>query len=117
MLEAVRPYHFQDGVLPQVRISGCPSSCGCHSIAGLGFAGSVKLVDKVAHPAFSVFAGGNELQLQECLGEKLGVMLERDIPAFMIRLGQLIQAENTTFERWFPSHRKQLIDLASEFFV
>ena len=65
MLEAVQPWHFPDGVLPTVRISGCPSSCGCHQVGSLGFAGSVKMIGQTARPAFTLYAGGRERLGQE----------------------------------------------------
>lgn len=35
IIEAVEPYHFADGVLPRIHISGCTSSCGTHQIESL----------------------------------------------------------------------------------
>lgn len=115
MLEAVQPWHFPDGVLPTVRISGCPSSCGCHQVSSLGFAGSVKMIGQTARPAFTLYAGGRERLGQECFGEKLGVLLEDDIPAFMIRLGQTVQASDMTYDRWAESHREELNALVAAF--
>lgn len=115
MMDAVRPHAFADGVLPRVRVSGCPSSCGCHQISGLGFVGGVKLIDKVAHPAFTLFAGGSDAQNSERFGEKLGVLLEEDIPAFMVRLGETVQAAGTTYDRWAAEHHDDLAALVAQF--
>lgn len=34
-IEAVRKENFADGVLPKIRISGCPSSCSAHQAGAL----------------------------------------------------------------------------------
>ena len=117
MLQAVKPENFADGVLPRVRISGCPSSCDCHQVGEIGFVGGVKIIDKVPHPAFTVMLGGDDHQGQETFGQNLGAMLEESIPAFMVELGKTIAAQNTTYAAWIGENRQQLLQLAEKYIV
>ena len=41
-IDEVRKENFADGVLPQIHISGCPSSCAAQQIAEIGFRGAMK---------------------------------------------------------------------------
>ncbi len=117
MLQAVQPENFADGVLPRVRISGCPSSCSGHQVGEIGFVGGVKIIDKVPHPAFTVMAGGSDHQDEEAFGQNLGAMLEESIPAFMVELGRVIAAQNTTCAAWIGENRHQLQQLAEKYIV
>lgn len=115
IIEEVKNYHFADGVLPQIHISGCPSSCGTHQIGALGFHGGVKRVDDVSEPAFTFHVNGCETEGSERFGEQWGVMLERDIPTFFIDLGQAVQAEAITFEEWFEKNPEALREIAGKY--
>ena len=117
MFEAVRKENFADGVLPKVHISGCPSSCGTHQVGTLGFVGGVKMIDKVAHPAFTLMVGGQDAQGEEAFGAVAGAMLEKDIPAFMVALGKEISAANSTYAEWFPAHKAEFDAIAANFIV
>lgn len=108
-LEAVRPYNFAEGVLPRFHISGCPSSCGTHQIGEIGFRGGMKKVDGKPQVAFLMYVGGNDFQGKEKFGEEWGAMFPEDIAKFFIELGQVITAENTTYDAWFtPEKLKEI---------
>ena len=81
----------------------------------LGFQGCVKLVDKAPRPAFNLFVYGAERQGQERLGEVLGSMLEQDIPAFMVELGQTVAASGLAFHPWLAGHGEELKTLAAKY--
>ncbi len=117
MIAEVKKYNFADGVLPKVHISGCPSSCGTHQIGTLGFVGGVKMIDKVAHPAFSLIVGGQDKQNLESFGTPMGAILEKNIPSFMVALGKEISQENSTYAEWFSSHQERFNEIAAEFLV
>lgn len=110
-IEAVRPCKFLDGVLPKIHISGCPSSCGTHQAAALGFRGAVKQTPQGPKAAYAVFEGGCQRLGQEQFGEELGVMKEEDIPKFFIELGTLVQEEHTTYNAWAKKNRDRLLAL------
>lgn len=97
-IEMEREEGFANGVLPQIHISGCVSSCGTHQTGVLGFHGGVKLVDKVPQPAFTLHIGGNDLQGMERMGEQVGTILEKDIPSFLRELGRAVQESGKLFE-------------------
>lgn len=106
--KAVEPYHFADGVLPRIHISGCTSSCGTHQIGKIGFHGASKRVDGKMQPAFALHVNGQDAQGEEHFGEEWGVMLASDIPGFFIELGQIISAENTTYNIWYEKNSEKL---------
>lgn len=114
---AAREAGLKDGVLPQIHISGCPSSCGTHQIGSIGFHGAVKVIDKVAHAAFSLHINGCDLQGQEKLGEQMGVILEKDIPAFLVEVGQTVEAAEVDYDQWMKTHTEDLKKIAEKFIV
>ncbi|MGN1405495.1 MAG: nitrite/sulfite reductase, partial [Erysipelotrichaceae bacterium] len=95
--------------LPQIHISGCPSSCGTHQIGKLGFRGHTKVIDKVPQVAFMFYAGGNDIQGKETMGKEVGVMLEKDIPDFLIELGKAVEASNLSFDEWYTIEKAEEI--------
>ena len=100
IIEAVEPYHFADGVLPRIHISGCTSSCGTHQIGKLGFHGASKRVDGKMQPALAFHVNGEDTQGEEHFGEEWGVMAADVIPEFFVELGQVISDGNLTYEVW-----------------
>lgn len=108
LVEEGRKRGFADGVLPQIHISGCPSSCGTHQIGRIGFHGGVKLVDKVPKPAFTISVNGCQVERHERFGEKLGVILEEDIPACLMEIGEEVSRSQLLFEEWFARNEEKL---------
>ncbi len=99
-VEAVRAAGLPGGSLPQIHISGCPSSCGTHQTGVMGFRGASKLVGGAPQSAFAFFLGGSERQGEEAMGRELGVMLEERIPAFLVELGRQVAASGLDFAAW-----------------
>lgn len=79
--EEMATQYAASDALPQIYISGCPSSCGTHQIGELGFRGTVKVIKGTAHPAFTMYINGCSLQGSEHLGEEAGTLLAEDIPS------------------------------------
>lgn len=115
IIEETRKYDFADGVLPRIHISGCTSSCGTHQIGVLGFHGGAKRVNNVAEPAFTFHVNGCDHEGEERFGEQWGMMLQREIPAFFVELGQAVQAEGTTFDAWFAKEPEALRKIAEKY--
>lgn len=113
LVEMEQAEGFADGILPQIHISGCPSSCGTHQTGILGFHGGVKVIDKVAKPAFTLHFGGCDLQDKERMGDQLGVMLEENIPSFLRTLGQAVAASGKDFEGWLSENPEGVRELAA----
>ena len=115
IVEAVEPYHFADGVLPRIHISGCPSSCGTHQIGKLGFRGASKSVNGKAEPAFAFYVNGQDTQGEERFGEEWGVMLATDIPKFFVELGTVISDEKVSYEQWYKKNMDTLKNIVEPY--
>lgn len=114
-VDAVRKAEIPDGALPQIHISGCPSSCGTHQIGALGFRGGVKSVDKKPQPAFILYINGNEHQGKEAMGRELGTILETAIPDFLVKLGTIVAESGMDFETWNAAEPDGLEKAAAQF--
>ena len=115
IVEKVKQYNFADGVLPQIHISGCTSSCGTHQIGKLGFHGGVKRVNDVVEPAFTFHVNGSDAEGNERFGEQWGMMLQREIPDFFVALGKAVSEDNTTFNDWYENNPERLRDIADKY--
>ena len=103
-VEAVREAGLPDGVLPKICISGCPSSCAAHQAGAIGFQGCVRPVDGKPMPAFKMFLGGSDTLGTARFGEPAAVILEKDIPAMLVELGQTVAAAGKTWDQWAADH-------------
>jgi len=115
LIDGLKEYNFKNGTLPQIHISGCPSSCGTHQIGKIGFHGTVKVIDKNPLPAFFLHMNGNDYQGKERFGQNIGVILENDILDFIVELGKTIEAENKTFEQWFENNENGFVNIAEKY--
>lgn len=114
IVEATRAANLPDGVLPQVHISGCPSSCGTHQIGEIGFHGGIKVINREAKPAFTLHLNGCDTQGREQFGEQAGMMLQEQIPAFLVELGKTVEAAGQTYEEWRRDNGAQLEAIAAK---
>lgn len=114
-VKAVRQAEIPDGALPQIHISGCPSSCGTHQTGAMGFRGAVKNVDGKPQPAFIFYVNGCELQGREQFGHEVGTMLASEIPAFLVELGQTVAASGMDYRNWYQVHAQELEALAEKY--
>ncbi len=114
-VEAVRKENFADGVLPQIHISGCPSSCSAHQTGSIGFRGAVKQTANGPVPAFAIFVDGCALQGQEVIAETGKSIAMEEIPEFLVELGQMISAEQSTYAVWSKEHHDKLEALIEKF--
>ncbi|MCI8623215.1 MAG: nitrite/sulfite reductase [Provencibacterium sp.] len=112
---AVRAAGLPADALPQMHISGCPSSCGTHQTGVIGFRGAVKQVEGKAQPAFTLYVGGEQRQGQEKMGRELGVLLEKEIPGFLVELGQAVAASGMDFSSWMAADPVALERIAAPY--
>ncbi|MBL7219278.1 MAG: nitrite/sulfite reductase [Phycisphaerae bacterium] len=63
-----------------IRISGCPNSCGHHSISELGLQGRIKRVGGRAVASYNVLVGGRMVEGGARLGEVIGCVPAARIP-------------------------------------
>lgn len=110
---AAREAGLPDGALPQIHISGCPSSCGTHQTGAMGFRGASKLVDGKPQSAFTLFVGGDDRQGRETMGRELGVMLEEHIPAFLVEVGSAASGQG--FAAWREADPTALEAIAAKY--
>jgi len=115
LVEGTRKHNFKNDTLPKIHISGCISSCGTHQIGEIGFHGAVKLIDKVPNPAFFLHVNGNDTQGKERFGETLGIILEKDIPDFIIEIGKTVERENKTFREWYFNNENGFKTIAERY--
>lgn len=114
-VEAVRKAGIPDGALPQIHISGCPSSCGTHQTGSIGFRGAAKSVDGKSQSAFMLFVGGNERQGEEAMGRELGTILESKIPEFLVKLGQTVAESGMNYAAWRSCNPDAIDKIAAEY--
>lgn len=114
-IKRVHQENFMDGVLPKIHISGCPSSCSAHQIGALGFRGGVKQTPDGPKPAFAVYEQGCETLGNEVFGTDLGVMLEEEIPEFLVELGNAITAVGTTYDSFVKYNRDAFIAIVEKY--
>ncbi len=114
-VEASRAADLPDGALPQIHISGCPSSCGTHQTGAIGFRGGARKVDGVMQPAFSLYEGGNDRQGGETMGREVGVMLQSSIPGFLVKLGTAVTESGMDYAAWAEANPHGLEEIAAEF--
>lgn len=111
-VDAVQKAQLPDGALPQIHISGCPSSCGTHQTGAMGFRGASKVVDGAPQSAYVLFVGGCGKQGHESMGRELGTMLESDIPAFLVELGRTVATSGMDFAAWLQAKPQGVDQLA-----
>lgn len=88
-----RSAHFSEKI--RIHFSGCPSSCGQHQIADIGFRGATRTVDGVKKEAFDMFLGG-----KLGAGAKFNTLVQPKVPSEQVDL--YVDA----ILRYFREHRE-----------
>ncbi|WP_455715821.1 nitrite/sulfite reductase [Anaerosporobacter sp.] len=114
-IERVRQEKFKDRVLPAIHISGCPSSCSAHQIGTLGFRGGKKPTNDGPKFAFAVYEDGCELLGKENFGKEMGVIVEEDIPEFLVDIGKEVTSLGLTYEEYRKKYPEKLGQLAAKY--
>lgn len=116
-IEKVRAENIPDGALPQIHISGCPSSCGTHQTGVIGFRGAVKVINKIPESAYILYVNGNESQNREAMGKELGMILESRIPDFLVDLGKTVAKSGMDFYEWHRSSENAIQEAAEKYIL
>ena len=58
---------------------------------------------------------GSDLQGKEKMGEEVGIILEEDIPQFLVKLGQAVESEELDFSQWNLKHPEGIKEIAKEY--
>lgn len=116
--EAVRAAEKLD-----IKISGCPNSCGQHHIAAFGFHGTMRRVGGVAVPEYQLHLGGGiDRESGATFGRQIVKVPARRVPATVVRLLELYVKERGEgeaaldyFRRVEPDTIKRAVSDLSEF--
>lgn len=113
----LRKKNYADHVLPKVFFSGCPSSCGTNQVGRIGFQGTVKVIEKIAHPAFNLSLYGEERFKSSHFGETVGIILENDICCFLDNIAKQVQSHNMIFDEWVKNYPDELSEILKSYIV
>jgi sulfite reductase beta subunit-like hemoprotein len=91
--EAVAASHHLD-----IKISGCPNSCGQHHVAALGFHGTMRRVGGATVPEYQLHLGGGIDRQGATFGRQIVKVAARRVPSTVLRLLELYMKERTDGE-------------------
>lgn len=116
-IAAVREAGIADGALPQIHISGCPSSCSAHQIGKIGFRGAMKQTPEGPKPAFAISVGGCPVQGKEVIApmDPKATMVVDDIPVFLVELGKKVQETGSGYDQWISENADVMNELISKY--
>lgn len=101
--------------LPQLFISGTPSSCSAHQVADIGLLSTTTLLKSAVHPAFKVYVNGCSFQGQEQFARELGVLLAEDVPYFLLEVGKHVAVSGKNYRQWCAENPLKLSELAGKY--
>ena len=96
----------------QVKVSGCPNSCGMHHLADIGFYGSSRNVGGFKVPHFQLLLGGSLEENAGNYGLAIGAVPSKRVPETVDRLLELFTEEHEvgeTFRTWVTRVGKKTI--------
>ena len=114
-VKRVREEDLPNGALPAIHISGCPSSCGTHQTATIGFRGAKKQTENGPRDAFLVMENGCDRAGEEQFGSELGVMLVEDIPEFLAELGKAAADKGLSYQEFRKQYPDMLAEIAGKY--
>lgn len=103
MIAAVREAGVGE-YLPRFRISGCPSSCGCHQVGVIGLQGGSATVDGQSVPAFRMTVNGCGAEGRERMGEVVGTIVQDRIPEAVVAIGSAVRDSGKCFDEWLAQN-------------
>ncbi|HEY2745839.1 MAG TPA: nitrite/sulfite reductase, partial [Polyangia bacterium] len=81
-----------------IKISGCPNSCGQHHVAALGFHGTMRRVGGQAVPEYQLHLGGGIARDGATFGRQIVKLPARRVPDAVLRLLELYRKERSDGE-------------------
>jgi sulfite reductase (ferredoxin) len=82
-----------------IKISGCPNSCGQHHIAGIGFHGGMRRVGGRVVPEYTLHLGGGISESGAVFGRQLVRIPARRAPDVLLQLLHLYEDERQPGEK------------------
>ncbi|MDS0524836.1 nitrite/sulfite reductase [Clostridium sp. SHJSY1] len=102
--------------LPQILISGCPSSCGQPQIGAIGLSGRKKRTDSGMVPIYSVLFNGKVGPGVARLGVVYGEIAAKKISNFLVDLAKLkLNSEYIEFVEFFENKENEIIELIEKY--
>jgi sulfite reductase (NADPH) hemoprotein beta-component len=89
-----------------IKISGCPNSCGQHHIAGLGFHGGMRRVGGRVVPEYTLHLGGGVDGNGAVFGRQVVKLPARRVPEAVVALLRLYEARRQPGERALELFRR-----------
>lgn len=81
-----------------IKISGCPNSCGQHHVAALGFHGTIRRVGGQTVPEYQLHLGGGIDRQGATFGRQIVKLPARRVPDAVLRLLELYKQERSDGE-------------------
>ncbi|MCU1282001.1 MAG: Ferredoxin--nitrite reductase [bacterium] len=97
-----------------IKISGCPNSCGQHHIAALGFHGTMRRVGGQAVPEYQLHLGGGIAREGATFGRQVVKLPAKRVPAAVVRLLELYQKERSEGEAPLAYFRRVAPDVVKQ---
>ncbi|HEY2509715.1 MAG TPA: nitrite/sulfite reductase [Polyangiaceae bacterium] len=76
-----------------IKISGCPNSCGQHHVADLGFHGAAKTTNGVTVPMYQLHLGGGVDERGARFGKQVVKLIARRVPDAVVELLKLFETD------------------------
>ncbi len=100
-----------------IRMNGCANACGQHPVGSIGLFGSAQRVGARLLPAYRVLLGARRSEARVRLGEVIGTVPARALPAFLVDLLRDFQSARLpgeTFTNYFERKSKPHFQLILE---
>ncbi|MGL5347769.1 MAG: nitrite/sulfite reductase [Peptostreptococcaceae bacterium] len=117
ILDFFKDNNFTKDILPSIRISGCPNSCGTHQLGKIGLAGKKKKIDGVLKDIFEVFIGGEKGLNKTKLAQSVGSVKRDDIPQFLYDLAKTIDESGLTYDSYIETKNEELRRIIEKYLV
>jgi len=101
----------------QIKVSGCPNSCGQHHIADIGFYGGSKTVNGKNVPYYQMLLGGAIAEGEVKFGKVVAKIPAKRVPEAIERVLALYRERRRggeTFTEWVQREESTLVDLTMQ---
>ncbi|AAK78079.1 ferredoxin-nitrite reductase [Clostridium acetobutylicum] len=117
IIDYFKKMKFEYDVLPAVHISGCPNSCSCHEISGIGFCGKKKRVSEEVKDVFELYLKGKLKSGATRLGDYYGDVLKEEVPYLLYDIAKIVHESGEEFYNWVESNDEKLKSIVNKYLV
>jgi sulfite reductase beta subunit-like hemoprotein len=97
-----------------IKVSGCPNSCGQHHVAALGFHGTMRRVGGQTVPEYQLHLGGGIAREGATFGRQVVKLAAKRVPAAVLRLLELYRKERADGEAPLAYFRRVEADVVKK---